>query len=405
MKILHTADWHIGKVLHKQDLYEDISLFFEWLLSYLKAEDIDVLLVSGDVFDLANPSNRDTKLYFDMLHRLANTNTKVIITGGNHDSISLLDAPAALLDGLNITVIGGARLSMEDEIIPIYTAQGEVACVVLAVPFLRDKDLRTAIEASKDQNKSAQVALAIKKHYDDLVGLAHQKYGTEAPIIAMGHLYMQGSITSDSERDIHVGNLQGLDANVIHPAIKYMALGHIHKPQRINKQDHIRYSGSPVFLDFSERDYEKMVITFEAIDNTVANITAIPIPKHREVIKFSGELSDVATKLHDYTNPYRLTTFIELEVIESKVDHLKIKELEDLVGNYDKDQGIILKNRISFKDRVQQIIDINDTDTTSIHDLTPLQIFEQKLANELLDEEMISDLKTIYMELIQELND
>ena len=109
MKILHTADWHIGKILHRQSLYDDISYFFDWLVQRITDEKIDLLLVSGDIFDLANPSNMDTKLYYQTLYRLSKTNVKVIITGGNHDSISLLDAPSSLLDVLDITVVGGAK--------------------------------------------------------------------------------------------------------------------------------------------------------------------------------------------------------------------------------------------------------------------------------------------------------
>ncbi|MBK7699699.1 MAG: exonuclease subunit SbcD [Saprospiraceae bacterium] len=135
IKILHTADWHLGKMLYKYALNEDIILFFDWLEAYIITEKIDVLLVSGDIFDLANPASRDIKLYYNFLHRLTLTGVKTIITGGNHDSVSLLNAPATLLTSLNISVIGGVPEDFYNQLIPIENKNKETVAVVLAVPF------------------------------------------------------------------------------------------------------------------------------------------------------------------------------------------------------------------------------------------------------------------------------
>ncbi|MBK7808558.1 MAG: exonuclease subunit SbcD [Saprospiraceae bacterium] len=379
MKILHTADWHIGKILHRQSLYDDISYFFDWLVQRITDEKIDLLLVSGDIFDLANPSNMDTKLYYQTLYRLSKTNVKVIITGGNHDSISLLDAPSSLLDVLDITVVGGAKDDIHNEIIPITGTHGEVECIVLAVPFLRDKDLRQSMQASEMADKSSFISEAIKQHYDKLVEMTVEKFGHSAPIIAMGHLYMQGSITSDSEREIHIGNLEGLDSKIIHPEIDYMALGHIHKPQKIGNKNNIRYSGSPVFLDFSERDYDKMVIEIEIEANEIKSITSVAIPKSREILKFTGDLNSVKNMLMEYQNKYPLTTFIEIEIQENEFDVLKIQAMEDMIDSIKSEEFKILKNRIFF-DQTPDSMKVILNESRTIQDLSPLDIFRQKLS-------------------------
>ncbi|MBK9733516.1 MAG: exonuclease SbcCD subunit D C-terminal domain-containing protein [Saprospiraceae bacterium] len=404
MKIIHTADWHIGKILHKHELTEDIKLFFDWLVNYLIVEDIDVLLVSGDIFDLANPSNQDAKLYYDMLFRLSKTKTKVIITGGNHDSVSLLDAPSHLLDTLNIKVIGGCRENIQDEIVPIYDLNGKLVCVILAVPFLRDRDLRASMQASESQDKSEIMSLAIKYHYDTLVEMSHNIYGEHIPIIAMGHLYMKGSITSDSERDIHIGNLQGLESKIIHPDIMYMALGHIHKPQRINNLDHIRYSGSAVFLDFSERDYSKMVIRIDITKHKIDKISPVMIPKSREIIKISGNLESVLQDLSSYEKQLPLKTLIEIEVLEPIFDPIKIQVLEDLVSTQNNEKYKILKSRILFTSKFDTDHNLAENIIT-INELDPLDIFDQKLNENNITVGEKQRLREAYIVMMEEINE
>ena len=136
MKIVHTADWHIGKKLHKQDLAEDFELFINWLCLRIEDQKIDVLLISGDVFDLANPSNEAKSLYYQSLLKLKNLGLQIIITGGNHDSPAMLNAPKSILAELNVQVFGNLPEKIEDVLVPIYNAKKEVELVVAALPFL-----------------------------------------------------------------------------------------------------------------------------------------------------------------------------------------------------------------------------------------------------------------------------
>lgn len=403
MKILHTADWHLGKTLYKYELNEDIQLFFEWLLNYISQEKIDVLLVAGDIFDMANPSNKDLKIYYDLLIKLHLLQTKVIIIGGNHDSISLLEAPKDLLNSINIHVIGGVSDQLSDELIPIFDSLGKLHCVILAVPFLRDRDLRKSVDATQEQNKSEIEKSAIKLHYDQLLDIAIEKYGDQAPIIAMGHLHLQGAETSDSEREIHIGNLEGISASMFSERIDYIALGHIHKPQKVGNSDKIQYSGSPIFLDFSERNYDKRVIQIEIEDQKIKELNSVKIPKRRALKKFVGSFQEVEYQLMQYQPEHELTSLVELEIIENQQDPAILKLHNDLLeatpfGNYK-----IIKSRLSFKNNsdFRELL----SDNEQIMNFTPLQIFKKRLEMEQLDEKMAGQLLDAYQILIEEIQD
>ncbi|MBK8721685.1 MAG: exonuclease SbcCD subunit D C-terminal domain-containing protein [Saprospiraceae bacterium] len=403
MKILHTADWHIGKMLYKYDLNEDLKLFFDWLIDYVTTENIDLLLVAGDIFDLANPSNRDIRFYYEVLYRLNQSKTKVIITGGNHDSISMLDAPKNILNSFQIQVVGGVPDQIEEEIIPIYDAENQLQCVVLAVPFLRDKDLRKSVSADIDQNKAAIEKAAIKAHYDQLVEISLSKYGADTPIIAMGHLFMQGAETSDSERDIHIGNLGGISSDIIHSRIDYMALGHIHKPQRIGKSDKIRYSGSPIFLDFSERNYEKQVIEIKIEQQKIIDIQSIKVPKNRELVKFSGDFKKIEQQLMHYQPENRLTALVELEIVEDQFDPSIINLQNELTeaapfGNYK-----IIKTRLSFKNKLENIELLANHE--HIMNFSPKEVFQKRLDAEIIDATLRQELMEAYHILLEEMQD
>jgi exonuclease SbcD len=399
-RILHTADWHIGKHLHKQELAPDLEMFFEWLIKTIHDERIDVLLVSGDIFDLANPSNVDEAQYFKTLSRLIGTGIKTIITGGNHDSVSLLDAPTPILDHFNIIVVGGARLDLNQEIMPIYDKDNQLDCCVLAVPFLREKDLRQANKADQFIDRHAMIKESIILRYRSLVQLARETYGENIPIIAMGHLFMSGSITSESERDIHVGTLDALKDDWIDDCgIDYMALGHIHKPQRIGKRDHVRYCGSPVFLDFSEREYQKQCIIFDVDESQVKNIRSVAIPVFRKMLKLSGNFNQITNQLLSINDAEKLPSFVELEIYLEGNDIEIIRELENFIVENPSDKYIILKQKFVSLEGIKN--NLQDKNDKSINDLDPMEVFDQRLSSEDLDDVFKSQLKSCYQDVLE----
>jgi exonuclease SbcD len=400
MKILHTADWHIGKILHKYPLQDQLILFFDWLHKLITEEQIDVLLVSGDVFDLANPSAKDRELYYRFLTRLSGLQIQIIITGGNHDSVGFLNAPKDLLHELNITVVGGATEDLKDELAEVKDKEGNIKLIVAAVPFLRDKDLRNRETDEQYENRTEAIRVGIKKHYADIAQLCQDHY-PDVPAVAMGHLYTIGADPSESERDIHIGNAAAVDASAFSKTFGYVALGHIHKPQIIAKNEFIRYSGSPIPLSFSEKNDRKSVLVLSLENDQLATPQIIPIPAFRELRKLTGTLGEVRQKLDDYEPDFTLPSFVEIEVKEEVFSSATISEVEDLKTAYAQNERFtILKSKTTFQSGAKDTADLFH-EGENIEDLNPAEVFAKRVASEELDSETEAMLKEAYQELLE----
>lgn len=397
IKIIHTADWHIGKSLHRQSLDAEITLFMEWLLEELKHREADVLLVSGDIFDLANPSNLDTKVYYDFLASILKTGITVVITGGNHDSVSLLHAPSSLLSHMNIHIIGGLPEQAEDAIIPVTDKNGKTACMILAVPFLREKDIRFSASVTESMDKTEAIPLAVNRIYNHMIAAGKQRYGNHIPVIGMGHLYMRGSITSESERDIHIGNLSGVEIDYIPAEMNYLALGHIHKPQIVARKEHIRYSGAPVYLDFSEVGYEKQIIEITIQDDEIQQILPVPVPLFRELITFRGTLDEVKMSLTSHQPKGRLPSFVSLEVMEPMYNILQMGLLAELASAKN-EACIVINHKIRFGDQTET--DSGMVEHDDIEEISPSKMLEMRLESESIDEILQMKMTETYQEIV-----
>ncbi|MBI1184425.1 exonuclease subunit SbcD, partial [bacterium] len=204
MKILHTADWHLGKKLHKQDLWADHAMYLNWLEKYIEKEHINVLLISGDVFDLANPSSEARAMYYNALVRINKLACTTIITGGNHDSPAVLNAPKDVLKALNIHVVGGLPAHLNEVLIPLPNARNPEV-LVAAIPFLREADLRQMNEGEANDDRMQAVKKGIENTYRLVAEMAQKNY-ENIPCLALGHLFAAGVSSSDSEREIQIGN-------------------------------------------------------------------------------------------------------------------------------------------------------------------------------------------------------
>lgn len=399
MKILHTADWHIGKVLHKHPMQDEIVMFFDWLVALIKRERVDVLMISGDVFDIANPSAADKTLYYSFLRRLYHLDITTIITGGNHDSVGFLNAPAEPLLEINAIIVGGATEDIKDEIIEIKNEKGNLALVIAAVPFLRDKDLRSRETDAQYANRTEAIKAGIAQHYKSLADICESEY-PGIPSIAMGHLYTVGADASESERDIHVGNAAAVDSSAFPESFNYVALGHIHRPQRIQQNDFIRYSGSPIALSFSEKEDRKSVIILDLVDGQLSVPQVVEVPKVRELRKFSGSLLQIKDRLKDYNPDFDLVSFVELDIHEEEFSSVVLAEVEELKQTYvDHPKFKILKGRTTFKTGTKDTSHLF-TEGEMIEDLAPIEVFSRMIENEPIEEDRKSDLKDTFQELL-----
>ena len=176
MKLLHTSDWHIGRTLYGRKRYEEFEAFLAWLAEMIQRNEIDVLLVAGDIFDTSAPSNRAQELYYRFLWKVAPSSCRhVIIVAGNHDSPSFLNAPKALLRALDVHVIGSPSESLEDEVLVLRNEQDVPELIVCAVPYLRDKDIRVAEAGESVEDKERNLLVGIRNHYAAIAALAERK--------------------------------------------------------------------------------------------------------------------------------------------------------------------------------------------------------------------------------------
>ena len=212
MKILHTADWHLGHRLLEQSQLEEQTLFLNWIENHIIEQKIDVLLISGDVYDTGAPSSQSQKMYYDFLIKLKKTSCQsVVITGGNHDSPGILNAPREVLQALSINVVGKATENIEDEIFELIINDEKV--LIAAVPYLRDGDIRRAVAGETFEELSDKYKTALINHYQESAAHCKAINTDKVPVIAMGHLFAIGGSISDSEQNIYVGSLGHIGAN------------------------------------------------------------------------------------------------------------------------------------------------------------------------------------------------
>lgn len=398
IKILHTSDWHIGKQLHNFDLSEDLELFFDWIIQYIHKSNIDILLVSGDIFDQANPSQAAFKQYYDLLKRLVPLNIKVIITGGNHDSVSALNAPAELLKAFDISVIGGADETKNHF---IHIEKNNEKIVVAAIPFLRDRDIRKSVAGENYQTKIEQIKEGLRTYFSN-INAHYQENFQENFFIVMAHLYVQGSKISDSERDIQLGNQAGIEAEMFGGIPHYVALGHIHKPQVISRSQNIHYCGSPIPLSFSEKEDCKQINVLSIENNKLKNVEIVPIPFFRKLVHFEGNLNEIKEKIADFSSETALKSLAEIIVNEPEENIDLRYAFEEFINSNPNPDLKIVKSRLNFLNQIQGS-SMGFKRTTDVADVTPLQMFEKRLEleGEISNKE---ELRLAFQEILEELN-
>jgi exonuclease SbcD len=377
MKVLHTSDWHLGKRLLHHERTEEHQHFLNWLLETIKDENVDALVVAGDVFDTGSPSNTALKQYYDFLRALYVTGCRhVIITGGNHDSISTLNAPKELLRYFNIHVIGGVPADLQDEVIALKDNAGNVQLVVCAVPFLRDKDIRLSIAGETAGEREQRLKDGICNHYKELVTYIEPFKAAGIPVMATGHLFAAGSSTSESEKEIHVGNLGQICGDQFPVEFDYVALGHLHRPQIVGGMGHIRYSGSPIPLSFSENDYRKSILLLDFEAGKFAGLTEVPVPRQRRLVRFKGSLEKVQIQLLAFENSdCPLPAWAEVQVeTESYLPNLEENLRTILAGKTDLELVTCRQLRLSPK----VTLDAQVQADLHLHDLQPKDVFRKR---------------------------
>ncbi|MEG1579993.1 MAG: exonuclease SbcCD subunit D C-terminal domain-containing protein [Bacteroidaceae bacterium] len=342
MKIIHTADWHLGNTFHGHDRHAEFQHFLQWLTHTLEQEQADALLLTGDVFDNANPPAIAEQMYYDFLDEVNHLlpQLQIVVTAGNHDSALRIEAPAALLRRHGVTVRGCIGRTEKGEpnyqnlLIPLHAIDHEddtVLCV--ATPFLRQTDL--------PQGKTLQESTSI--FFKELMNKACKMAGKNTPILLAAHLYATGAEVANDEHSerLVVGGQECIDVTTISNAASYIALGHIHKAQRVGGKDYIRYAGSALPMSFTERNYKHGVdcITFDAEGVNLNRIAYTPLCTLLSIPeKGSASASEILEQIealpkikkNDSTETY---PYLEIKVKEEQPEPTLARQITNTLEN------------------------------------------------------------------------
>ena len=287
--ILHTADWHLGARLIDLERSEEQARFLDWLLVQIIERKPNLLIIAGDVFDSANPPQQALTQYYQFLAGVSRTQTQVLVVGGNHDSALTLNAPRELLRSLRIQVVGSAPTNHAEALLELQDV------VVCAVPYLRERDVRRASAGETSEEVAEQLRDGIALHYRQIFEEACE-LAQGRPVVATGHLTAVGVENSESERSIQIGNLGAVNADCF-SGFAYVALGHIHRPQRVGGLDHIRYSGAPIALGFDEVNLAKQVLWVTTSKSDKIEVASIPVPCFRRLLRVKCSLDALSALL------------------------------------------------------------------------------------------------------------
>lgn len=401
LKLLHTSDWHIGRTLYGRKRYEEFEAFLTWLAETIQQNAIDALLVAGDVFDTSAPSNRAQELYYRFLCRVAASSCRhIVVVAGNHDSPSFLNAPKELLKALDVHVVGSSTASPEDEVLVLRNDQDTPELIVCAVPYLRDRDIRVAEAGESVEDKEQKLIEGIRTHYAAVAALAEQKreeLGADIPIVGTGHLFTAGGQTVDGDgvRELYVGSLAHVTAGIFPACFSYLALGHLHVPQKVNGSETIRYSGSPLPMGFGEARQQKSVCQVE-FHSTAASVQLIDVPIFQKLERVKGDWDGISNRILELS---ATDSQGWLEVIYDGTEVIgDLRERLEAAISGTQMEILRIKNNRIIERVLGQIHEEETLDDLNVHD-----VFERCLAVHDVPEEQRPELLRAYQETVSSL--
>jgi DNA repair protein SbcD/Mre11 len=273
VRILHTSDWHAGRFWFGKNRLGELASVLEDMIGLIERERVDLLLVTGDVFDNGAPVPEAERVVFGFLKRVGRAGTKTVVIAGNHDSPARLEAWGSLAELAEVRVVARPCSAARGGVLEIGSRQGETA-VVAAVPFAATRQLVSAVDLADDDTRSRQrYADGMRAVVDDV----SSRFRPDAVNLLMAHTHLEGALFSGSERRVHVSEEWAALPQALPATAHYVALGHIHRPQRLEAAPAPAfYAGSPLQLDFGEAGEEKTVMLVDARPRQPARWEAVP---------------------------------------------------------------------------------------------------------------------------------
>lgn len=405
IRILHTADWHLGQTFFGYDRSEEHELFLNWLAEEMKQKEIDALIIAGDVFDVSSPSAASQSIYYRFICRVTaeNPQLQIVIVAGNHDSAARLEAPLPLLQAMRTEVRGvvrkleGGEIDYDHLTVELKNRNGEVELLCMAVPFLRQGDYPAV------QTEGNPYTEGVRELYTQLLKRLWKRRKENQAIVAIGHLQATGSEIAEkdySERTV-IGGLECVSPDTFSEQIAYTALGHIHKSQRVSGREYIRYAGSPIPMSFAEKHYHHGVVMVTFDEGSVVEMQRLECPKlvplvsvpHREpalpevVLEALKALPEV-----DGVAPY-----LEVKVLLEEPEPMLRQEVEEAL----KDKNYRLARIVStYHSEAQSVEKESEEWKRGLQEMSPLQI-AQSAFEKIYQVEMPEELTDLFQEALE----
>lgn len=392
MKIIHTADWHIGQMFYNYNREKEHEHFFLWLINMLKEKEVDVLLVAGDIFDVANPTSSAVQQYNKFIADVKQQipYLQMVVIAGNHDSAYRLESFNPLLYYFNVShialihKINGQQIDYEKLIVPLKDKNNKIKAICLAIPF---------VQSDK-----------VKELFKELYNFATEKYSNKYPLIAMGHFYATGAEISEKQHSerVVIGGIDCVDMSNfdISNNIIYTALGHIHKAQKVSKKDNLRYAGSPLPMSFAEIKYKHLVnlITIENDNLSIQEVYYEPLIKLKSIPKTYKPFQEVLEELRNYNNDEE--SYLEVKMKKDIfIDNIR-QQIEEAING---------RNLHFCKTSVEELNDNLEDYTENMmsiekfKELKPIDILKNYYKKK-FNKELTENLEKLFNEVVSEIN-
>lgn len=402
MRIIHTSDWHLGQSFYTKSRAREHQAFLDWLVCQVEQHQVDAVIVAGDIYDTGTPPSYARELFNHFvvaLQALQPNGCELIVMAGNHDAVATLNESRALLACMHTRIIAGvgAANSVENQVVVLKERNGKPGAILCAIPFLRPRDMLLSHAGQSAPDKQRALMDAIAGHYQALYAQAltlRAQLPGSLPIIASGHLTTVGASTTDSVRDIYIGSLEAFPAQLFPPA-NYIALGHIHRPQCVAGQDHIRYCGAPIALSFDEAGQPKQVNLVSFDDNNIPNTVPLLVPETQALRLLKGSLTEIEAGLQAFSHsPPGPPAWLDIEVITDAYLNDIQQQIQRMAADLPVEIVLLRRNR------EQRLLTLAQQHHETLTELSTAEVFERRLALITQPEsEQLSRIRILYQQV------
>lgn len=299
MRILHTADWHVGKKLGRIDRRQEFEQVLDEIVAIARDQKVDLVLVAGDLLDRALPPLDSISLVLDALFRLSDAGGRVLAIPGNHDSAPLFELLAPLVADRGVHLVPRIRKPGAGGLAQVPSRDGNETAYIAALPFLHEAEFIDFMQPSEEWFKGYADKIRL------LCAALCEPIPSDGVGILMGHFFVDGSELGGGERRIQIGPQYAATPQAIPATVQYAALGHVHRPQEVNGAAvRSRYSGSLLQLDFSERTHRKQVVIVDAVPGRPAKVDPIQLVSGRDLIRVEDTIDRLKERAGEFGDSY-----------------------------------------------------------------------------------------------------